>query len=554
MRERERDWCCAFIFLFFFFVILMTDSGKSSSLYDVFTFCFVFNVCVRVACLLVVVVCLFIVSLENGRRRGKVVIVKFFALCSFSSLPQFIAFFFLFYFIRIFIFAFIKIKKGNVKKKNQPVLFFVVQIEINEMCIGTLLASCCATCFVNCCCSGLKECNAKRGPASRIPYIFIMFVACVFSVVMTLYGEKQLYSNSLLNTSLKVCNKSSCEGNGVVYRTSFALALFFIIHAILVRAFMAFHWMFLIIKLLFLQVLVLVNWAWDVSDNVLAKLETLESEKSEENDNKCKIGCYQMMLVVATLFLIGAMITLWALMFVWFGKTGCTTSKVLISLTIIAAVALFIISVSVQHGSIFVTGIVTLYGSYLCYNGLQSRPQESCNAFAGEKNTLNLWLGILITAAALSYAGFSVASSTNKVIKQSTDESGVDLKVKKEVKDKEDKDDTADAEDVGKSNYDDLDDDEDKKPKKSLSGEVLSEDDLHERRHNVIFHICMAFASIYISMLYTNWATDTASSTRTSGRGDISLGVNIAAEWLSFLLYFWTLIAPSVCSNRSFDQ
>lgn len=92
-----------------------------------------------------------------------------------------------------------------------------------------------------------------------------------------------------------------------------------------------------------------------------------------------------------------------------------------------------------------------------------------------------------------------------------------------------------------------------KKSKKSSRGEQLSEADRAERRHNVIFHICMAFASIYISMLYTNWATDTANASSASGRGKVSLGVNIGAQWLSFILYMWTLCAPTLCPNREFN-
>jgi len=366
----------------------------------------------------------------------------------------------------------------------------------------------------------------------------------------------------------------------VVYRTSFALLLFFAIHAILVRAFMSFHWMFLIIKLLCLiafligsfwfsnsfydgyaefarvasvvflvmQVLVLVAWAWDVSDSVLGKIDSLEKGTTEEKSNKCEVGCYQSLLVIMTFIFLGCCIVLWALMFTWFGKSGCSLNQTLIALTIIAVVVLFAVSIYVEDGSIFVTSIVATYGTYLCYDGLQSKA-DSCNALAGERDTLSLWLGILITAAALSYAGFSVSSQTNQAFKETESNPS---NAEKDLK-AADKEDGTDGEDVGTSNYDDLEESTGKSNKVSESGD-LSEADKRERRHNVIFHTCMAFASIYISMLYTNWATNSASSGTTSGRSNISLGVNIGAEWLSFILYLWTLVAPTLLSGRDFSS
>jgi len=265
---------------------------------------------------------------------------------------------------------------------------------------------------------------------------------------------------------------------------------------LLVRAFMAFHWMFLGIKLmclmgfliatfwfgndffsgyaefarvasiifLVLQVLVLVSWAWDVSASVLSKVEDLEKNQTEESNNKCTIGCYQSFLVIATFILNVFCITLWVLMFTWFGSSkGCELNQALISLTIIGVVALNFISLYVEHGSIFVTGIVSCYGSYLCYSGLQSNPDAKCNSYDG-KNTLNLWVGILITAAALAYAGFSVSNTANNAISNSKSEPELDKELQVGTVEKEDKE---DKEDVGTSNYDDLEEDEEKKKVKN---------------------------------------------------------------------------------------
>jgi len=71
-----------------------------------------------------------------------------------------------------------------------------------------------------------------------------------------------------------------------------------------------------------------------------------------------------------------------------------------------------------------------------------------------------------------------------------------------------------------------------------------------EQRDNLRFHLCMAFAAIYMSMLYTNWGTNTTNSVTAQGRGETALWINLSASWLAIILYLWTLIAPRLCPDR----
>jgi len=165
----------------------------------------------------------------------------------------------------------------------------------------------------------------------------------------------------------------------------------------------------------------------------------LEKDNTDEKENKGMICCYQSLLIFGTVVLFCICIAIWVLMFKWFGKNGCELNQALISLTIIAVIALNAMSIYTENGSIFVTGIVCSYGTYLCYAGLQSRPGSSCNADPNSRSTLSLWLGIVITACALSYAGFSVSNSTNQIMNESNKDANVSdpdqtLKVKVENK------------------------------------------------------------------------------------------------------------------------
>ena len=62
-----------------------------------------------------------------------------------------------------------------------------------------------------------------------------------------------------------------------------------------------------------------------------------------------------------------------------------------------------------------------------------------------------------------------------------------------------------------------------------------------------LFHISMAFGSLYIMCVLTNW----------SPAGDSAnlwpaVWIKVVTSWLAFLLYIWTLIAPIVLEDRIF--
>ena len=61
----------------------------------------------------------------------------------------------------------------------------------------------------------------------------------------------------------------------------------------------------------------------------------------------------------------------------------------------------------------------------------------------------------------------------------------------------------------------------------------------------------MCLSVVYIGILITNWnsASITTGSFEQSGFG---FWVRVIMSWITFILYFWTLIAPRVCPDREF--
>lgn len=460
------------------------------------------------------------------------------------------------------------------------------------MCLGAI-ASCAATACAGCCCTAFKDCSKKKyGPGSRIPYMFIMFIFSVFAICMVLFGGKELFKNDLLDIDAKICNQDSCRGNGSVYRTSFTLFLFFAIHAFIVFFVLSFHHLFFIIKLfcliavltitffipgpffedgyvnfarvgsgifLLIQIYVLIGWAYDTNDKINDKIIAYDQEQDDpdkdldEQGNKTLLCLFKALIIGGTLIFYSLCIVFWVFQFEWFVYYGdntynknCSFNQAMLAILIVLVLLLSVLTVIIQTGgSIFTTSIVSFYMSYLTYSALESMPDEECNWFANANNqsSISLWLGCIITAAAISYTGFSVSRNQVNMTDGSSSLELSDMSNKKKNKNNIDDD---DDEDLGSSNYDDATD-------TKIGGDdgmdTKSEAYASERKANVTFHICMAFASIYMCMLYTGWGDDTLSDNG-KARGWTSVTVNLVCVLITVLLYGWTLIAPRVCPSR----
>merc|ERR1711902_252395 len=66
---------------------------------------------------------------------------------------------------------------------------------------------------------------------------------------------------------------------------------------------------------------------------------------------------------------------------------------------------------------------------------------------------------------------------------------------------------------------------------------------------NVYFHFVMMLAACYMAMLFSNWGN----GTELKATGNASMWVNIASQYATAILFWWTLVAPLICPNR-FDQ
>ena len=93
------------------------------------------------------------------------------------------------------------------------------------------------------------------------------------------------------------------------------------------------------------------------------------------------------------------------------------------------------------------------------------------------------------------------------------------------------------------SNYDDADEEKD-----VLPGDLPYHPG-KERLSNTLFHSVMSMGSCYTAMLMTSWGTGATLSTT----GETSMYVNVVCQYLTALMFWWTLCAPACFPDRFGD-
>jgi len=175
------------------------------------------------------------------------------------------------------------------------------------------------------------------------------------------------------------------------------------------------------------------------------------------------------------------------------------------------------------------SAIVTIYSTYLVYSAIISEPDDMhCTTISLDPDSpttvIMLIIGVFFTFVAVIYAALSTSSSS-----QTTERTGL-IKEEKEDKDKDDKD------------------------LESSTGQGISEDNPVAYNYS-FFHVSLALAIMYLCMVITNWTLVNEGTNTFNVVPSVSPAwVKISSSWLTLILYIWTLIAPLILKNRSFNR
>ncbi|XP_011010290.1 PREDICTED: probable serine incorporator [Populus euphratica] len=229
------------------------------------------------------------------------------------------------------------------------------------------------------------------------------------------------------------------------------------------------------------------------------------------------VGCYL------------AAFTFSGILFMWFNPSGhdCGLNVFFIVMTMILAFAFAVIALHpAVNGSLLPASVISIYCAYVCYTGLSSEPHDyACNGLHNKSkavSTSTLVLGMLTTVLSVLYSAVRAGSSTTFLSPPSSPKASAGKKPLLEAEELE----------------------EGKEKKKEAEGQPVS-------YSYTFFHLIFALASMYSAMLLSGW-TDTSESSSLIDVGWTSVWVRICTEWITGLLYIWTLLAPLFFPDREF--
>jgi len=406
--------------------------------------------------------------------------------------------------------------------------------------MGGLL--CCAACeTASCACSLCKCCLPSMKMSvkcANIIYLMTFILSAILAVILQYWGapQFQIYSFDVGCTDIPGIDIDACKGDSAVYRISIGLTSWFVLitlgTALGKKSFHVKHWF---IKLLLLIVLITglffvtidgINGFIPIARVVSALFLILQivafidaayhwnswvkghifNEDETEYNKKWMASA---LIVCAVLMLI--FVTSTVLLYVYYGK--CTISSVFITVTAISCIGTTIWQLNTPpektDSTLLTSCIVSTYAIYLCWASVHANP-DPCNTVSlGSDDPQSIILGMAITVFSLSWTCYS-ASTRNYFV-----------------------------EDIGENNQlmhceegseDDEDDDEDDE----------------DMEHLWFFHLMMATGSIYMAMLLTNWGTHSGE------KNNAQMWVSIISQWVSIIVYAWTLMAPSCLPDREF--
>lgn len=231
------------------------------------------------------------------------------------------------------------------------------------------------------------------------------------------------------------------------------------------------------------------------------------------------------------------------------GAGSCSLNVFLITASLLLCVGFSMLSLLpvARNGSLFPSSTTALYIMYLCYSALQSEPRDyECNGLGHRLNAASgstLVIGMLVTLLSVVYSALRAGSNTNLFMIEDDDEEGDAAHMSIPL---------IDAEAVAGANSADGAAPGQVTANRGETAAAAAIDEYQPVTYNYsFFHLIFALASMYIAMLMTGWGAVEQEKDRLDV-GWTSVWVKTAAEWVTALLYSWTLVAPGLFPDRDF--
>lgn len=414
--------------------------------------------------------------------------------------------------------------------------------------------SCLVGSACQCLCSAFKCCGASSKVFSRIGYALFALVWIILSTLLLYFGH-YITIGSLADYlgCTDSATKDSCIGLSSVYRMSFSLVVFHLILFLLcscrnevIAAINEGAWplKFLAVLGFFALTFAIPNGFFKVYGYIAMGASCLfliyemilvidmayswnsawvgNFDSSNENSGTSK--CWCIMLIIGTIAATGGAITVYVIMFIHH-REGALNLVVLI-IPIVAAVTYYTLTVTqfARGGSIFTCSLFFFFQSFISMSIIFSNP-----SVANEHTLIGqIVIGLVFLFFVIFYAGIRTEKPDGQ---ESTDAKATSEKVTNLLAES--------AEETEALTSDD----------KQATPEITTK--------TMLFHLFMAFASFYYSMVLTNWGAPKINSGAvviTFSTKHLAYGMMLAAQLVGILFFIWSLIASRVCRSRDFGD
>jgi hypothetical protein len=437
--------------------------------------------------------------------------------------------------------------------------------------------------------------------ATRIAYAFILLINSILSwIMLTPWAIKKLEHLTLDYMTFDCGESGQCYGYFAVQRINFALAVFHFFLAFLLLGVRSTKdgrsalqngfwgpkiivWLALVVisflipegfflvwgnyfafvgAMLFvlLGLILLVDLAHTWAEMCLAHIEQEDSSR-----------LWRGLLIGSTLGMYGASIAMTIVMYIYFAASGCSMNISAITLNLLLFIIISFISVqpaiqeSNPRAGLAQAAMVTVYCTYLTLSAVAMEPDDKhCNPLirARGARTTTIVLGAIVTMLTIAYTttraatqGFAMGTNRSNAYAQlAADDYEHSLITQQPTSHRQMRAEALQAAVAsGALPASALDEDDDSDDEDNAKNG--KDDERNGTQYNYsLFHLIFLMATCWVATLLTQGISPESASSDFApiGRTYWASWIKIVSAWLCYAIYAWTVVAPSVLSDREF--
>lgn len=250
------------------------------------------------------------------------------------------------------------------------------------------------------------------------------------------------------------------------------------------------------------------------------------------------MSCSGIILIVSTIILFAGNVTWIVIQFIEFN--GCAFPLWQMSFTALAGVAMYVLVLmrTRSDASIFTSSLVLTYNLYLQWSALSSNPDQVCNPYTSSAGNTTF---LMIMGLVFTFISLLVISAATFKEEEQEKKDVVATSINAPLMEKE----TAEDVKIAEENAE-----------RKARGEKPIQKALPITSATIFFQALLILAAVYYSMLLTNWGTPTLFSTSSFSfftKSEYSFWIQMVAQWVSVLVYLFSMTAPLCCPDRDFS-